>query len=60
MLEDVKMFYVNYYLLDKVSIVVVGNLLKKDMVNILDFIGQWKGNFYEFVDYSDFFKYEEN
>lgn len=39
MLEDVKMFYVNYYLLDKVSIVVVGNLLKKDMVNILDFIG---------------------
>ncbi|MCG7812716.1 insulinase family protein [Alteromonas sp. MCA-1] len=59
-LEDVKTFYANYYSPDKASIVVVGNLPKKDMVNTLDFIGQWKGNTYEFADYSDFPKYEEN
>ena len=59
-LEDVKTFYANYYSPDKASIVVVGNLPKKDMVNTLDFIGQWKGNTYEFADYSDFPKYDEN
>ena len=59
-LEDVKTFYKNYYSPDKASIVVVGNLPKKDMVNTLDFIGQWKGNTYEFADYSDFPKYDEN
>ncbi len=35
-LEDVKTFYANYYSPDKASIVVVGNLPKKDMVNTLD------------------------
>ncbi len=59
-LEDVKAFYTNYYSPDKASIVVVGNLPKEAMVNTLDFIGQWQGNTYEFADYSDFPKYEEN
>ncbi len=59
-LEDVKAFYTNYYSPDKASIVVVGNLPKETMVNTLDFIGQWKGRTYEFADYSDFPKYEEN
>ena len=59
-LDDVKTFYKNYYSPDKASIVAVGNLSKKDMVETLDFIGQWQGNAYEFADYSDFPQYNQN
>ncbi|QDG34196.1 insulinase family protein [Alteromonas mediterranea] len=59
-LDDVKTFYKNYYSPDKASIVAVGNLSKKNMVETLDFIGQWQGNAYEFTDYSDFPQYNEN
>ena len=59
-LDDVKTFYKNYYSPDKASIVAVGNLSKKNMVETLDFIGQWQGNAYEFADYSDFPQYNEN
>ncbi|WP_334057671.1 M16 family metallopeptidase [Alteromonas sp. S005] len=59
-LEDVKAFYANYYSPEKASIVVVGNLPKETMVNTLGFIGEWQGKTYEFADYSDFPKYEEN
>ena len=59
-LDDVKTFYKNYYSPDKASIVAVGNLSKKNMVETLDFIGQWQGNAYEFADYSDFPQYNQN
>ena len=59
-LNDVKTFYANYYSPDKASIVAVGNLSKQSMVNTLDFIGQWQGKTYEFADYSEFPKYDEN
>ena len=59
-LNDVKSFYANYYSPDKASIVAVGNLSKQSMVNTLDFIGQWQGKTYEFADYSEFPKYDEN
>ncbi len=59
-LEDVKNFYTKYYSPEKASIVAVGNLSKQAMVHTLDFIGQWQGNAYDFADYSDFPKYDEN
>jgi len=59
-LEDVKNFYTKYYSPDKASIVAVGNLSKQAMVHTLDFIGQWQDNAYDFADYSDFPKYDEN
>ncbi|APD85649.1 peptidase M16 [Alteromonas sp. Mex14] len=59
-LNDVKSFYANYYSPDKASIVAVGNLSKQSTVNTLDFIGQWQGKTYEFADYSEFPKYDEN
>jgi len=59
-LNDVKAYYQTYYSPSKASIVVVGNLPKDAMLENLDFIGDWRGNDYDFNEYSAFPEYNEN
>jgi zinc protease len=58
-LDDVKAFYERYYSPAKASMVVVGNLTPEQTIDALDFLNNWKGQDYEFVDYQEFPQYEE-
>lgn len=58
-LDDVKAFYERYYSPEKASMVVVGNLAPEQIMDALDFLNNWEGQDYEFVDYYEFPQYEE-
>lgn len=59
-LDDIKAFYSRYYSPAKASVVVVGNMAPSAVTQSLDFVEQWQGEDYVFVDYSEFPNYNEN
>ncbi|MCV2883106.1 insulinase family protein [Aestuariibacter sp. AA17] len=53
-LEDVKSFYTSYYSPSKGSMVVVGNVPKKALLEKVDFLSSWSGKSYDIAPYQPF------